>query len=55
LDCYEKLSLKANDKGFLYEKAAQLHRNMGHLADYDRFIKKAYEEYGREDNVRKRS
>lgn len=39
--------MKTINKGFIYEKAAQLHRNMGHLSDYDRFIKKAYEEYGK--------
>jgi len=31
LNCYEKLSFTSCRKGFLYEKAAFLHRNMGHF------------------------
>ena len=39
----------------MYEKAAFLHRNMGHFEDYDRFIKQAFEEYTKERNERKLS
>ena len=55
LNCYERLSVISSMKGFLYEKAAVLHRNMGHFSDYDRLIKQAYEEYSNERNERKLS
>ena len=55
LNCYERLSVISGNKGFLYEKAALLHRNMGHFSDYDRLIKQAFEEYSKERNERKMS
>ena len=42
LNSYERLSVISSKKGFLYEKAAVLHRNMGHFSDYDRLIKQAF-------------
>jgi hypothetical protein len=55
LNCYEKLSETESRKGYLYERAAHVHRLMGHQADFDRFIRQAYESYKSEQDERKLS
>lgn len=53
LNCYEKLSETEMRKGYLYERAAHVHRLMGHQADFDRFIQLAYESYKTDKDERK--
>ena len=49
------MSESESRKGYLYERAAHVHRLMGHHADFERFIQQAYESYKSEQDERKMS